>query len=491
MNRWLVVSAALLFIGSNLVFAVGLQWIPALVVIFGVAASVILVCQRVSPAKAYFLDAPIDWRLLIFCLTLAVALLLLGGETHLLYPNSDWMIRDAVLGDLTLRGAPVYYRYHGVEYFLRAPLGMYLLPATVGKIFGLQGAHIALLAQNALLCGIILYVVGSLAGGWRLVLLMVVFSGLDILPALYDQFLRSPGVIRPDLELWKYSSHVTQLFWAPNHALPGFFFATLCLLALKEEVDLAILGSLFAALLIWSPLAVLPGLVYMPLLAWRVREGLFASKRLWLGVIAAAAFLPVVYYLTTGASSLSHGIMRLSPGLYAAFIVVELPSAFFLVWLWDRVEPSVRGLLIASIAILLILPFFNFGPLNDLEMRASIPPLFILAFVFAGVALNVRPDEKWPKKAVFWIVSLGAFTPGLEIKNVALERSFAISGCDLLTASLQLDARGAPANYVAPVEAAPAGLMRAAPDPASTLGARPCWPDHPLRAYLPPLPPAD
>lgn len=396
-----------------------------------------------------------------------------------------------MLGDLTLREAPVYYRYHGVEYFLRAPVGMYLLPAIVGKIFGVQGAHLALLAQNALLCGIILYVVGSLAGGWRLVLLMVVFSGLDILPALYDQFLRSPGAVRPDLELWKYSSHVTQLFWAPNHALPGFFFATLCLLALKEEVDLAILGSLFAALLIWSPLAVLPGLVYMPLLAWRVRERLFASKRLWLGVIAAAAFLPVVYYLTIGAASLSHGTTTLSPGLYAAFIFIELPSAFFLIWLWDRVEPSVRGLLIASIAILLILPFFNFGPLNDLEMRASIPPLFILAFVFADVALKLRPDEIWPKKAVFWIVSLGAFTPGLEVKNVALEKSFAISGCNLLTASLQLDARGVQGSYIAPLDAAPAGLLRATSDPASTLGAKPCWPDHPFRAQLPPLPTAE
>jgi hypothetical protein len=491
MNRWLFVFAALLFIASNLVFAISLQWAPAVLVTFGVAGSAFLVCQRASPARALFLDAPIDGRLLALCLALATILLLLGGETHLIYPNSDWMIRDAVLGDLTLRGAPVHYLYRGVEYFLRAPLGMYLLPATAGKILGVHGAHLALLAQNALLCGIIFYIVGSLAGGWRLVLLMTVFSGLDILPALYDHFLRSPGAVRPDLELWKYSSHVTQLFWAPNHALPGFFFATLCLLALREEVDLAILGVLFAALLIWSPLAVLPGLIYMPLFARRDRARLLTSKRLWFGVLTAAAFLPVAYYLTVDATSLSHGIATLSLGLYAVFIIVEIPHVFFLVWLRDRVAPSVRGLLIASIAILLILPFFNFGPFNDLEMRASIPPLFILAFVFADVALKLRPDEKWPKKAVFWIISLGAFTPGLEIRDVVSEQSFAISSCDLLTASLQLDARGTPANYVARVDAAPASLMRAAPDPAFSIIAKPCWPDHPLREKLPPLPPAE
>ncbi|MFY9628888.1 MAG: hypothetical protein WAK03_12170, partial [Methylocystis sp.] len=111
MNRWLFVFAALLFIASNLVFAISLQWAPAVLVTFGVAGSAFLVCQRASPARALFLDAPIDGRLLALCLALATILLLLGGETHLIYPNSDWMIRDAVLGDLTLRGAPVHYLY--------------------------------------------------------------------------------------------------------------------------------------------------------------------------------------------------------------------------------------------------------------------------------------------------------------------------------------------------------------------------------------------
>jgi hypothetical protein len=487
-NRWLVVFAAFVFLGSNLVFAFSLQWAPALAIAFGAALSALLVWRRASPEQAPFLDAPIDARLLAFCLALATAILLLGGETHLVYPNLDWMIRDAALGDLTRRDAPIYYSYHGVQYFLRAPLGMYLLPAAAGKIIGAHGAHVALLAQNALLCGTVFYIVGSMSGGWRLVLLVAVFSGLDILPAFYDMLLRSPGAPRPDVDLWKYSSHITQLFWAPNHALPGFFFAALCLLAARKEVDLAFPGVMFAALLIWSPLAILPGLVYMPLLAWPLSWRLLATQRLWLGVLAAIAFLPVASYLTIDANSLSHGVSALNPWLYLLFIVIEIPCAFFLLWLWDRVATPLRGLLIASIGILLILPFFNFGPLNDLEMRASIPPLFILAFVFADVALKLRQDEIWPKKAFFWMVALGGLTPELELKGVLIHPSYAISSCDLLTASLQMDPKGIPQHYLAKVDAAPGWLMRPAPNPASALGSEPCWPDHPMRANLQPIP---
>lgn len=116
---------------------------------------------------------------------------------------------------------------------------------------------------------------------------------------------------------------------------------------------------------------------------------------------------------------------------------------------------------------------------------------FQVAFVFADVALTLPPDDKWPRKAVFWIVALGAFTPGLEVRRALTHPSFPISACDLLTAAHQLDASGAPANYFARVDSAPPGHMRAAPDPALTIGAKPCWPDHPLRAQLPPIPPAE
>jgi len=74
---------------------------------------------------------------------------------------------------------------------------------------------------------------------------------------------------------------------------------------------------------------------------------------------------------------------------------------------------------------------------------------FQVAFVFADVALTLPPDDKWPRKAVFWIVALGAFTPGLEVRRALTHPSFPISACDLLTAAHQLDASGAPANYFA------------------------------------------
>ncbi|QGM47851.1 hypothetical protein [Methylocystis heyeri] len=493
-NRWLVVLAAFVFLGSNLVFAFSLQWAPALSLICGALVSAALVWRQGPGAESTFFNAPIDGRLWAFCAALGVALALLGGETHFLYANLDWLIRDAVLGDLTHREAPVHYQYQGVEYFLRAPIGMYLLPATVGKFLGLQASHGALLAQNALLCAITLYIVGSLAGGWKLVLLMVVFSGADVVPNLTTFFLHPhSGGLPDDFELWngqiQYTSHLAQLFWVPNHALPGWFFGALCLLAVQGEVDLAVLGVCFAAAMIWSPLAILPGLVYLPYLAWRTGSRLFSSTRLWLGIGAGAAFLPVAIYLTIEAAAVPHGLLPIGAGLYLVFICVEIPQAFLLIWLWGQVRSSVKGLLAASIAILLVLPLFSFGPYNDLVMRGSIAPLFILAFAFSDVALRGPPDRIWQEKAVFWIVSLGLFTPVLELKRALVHPAFAISSCNFLTASHQLDSGGgAPTNYLARVETAPANFLRATTDAALTVTAKPCWPDHPLRALLAPLP---
>jgi len=71
----------------------------------------------------------------------------------------------------------------GCDLHSAAPLGMYMFPASVGHVFGLLGAHIALLAQNALVLGIYIlspYVTSaSLAASG----VLIFFSGLSIVGA--------------------------------------------------------------------------------------------------------------------------------------------------------------------------------------------------------------------------------------------------------------------------------------------------------------------
>ena len=67
-------------------------------------------------------------------------LCLLGGQGHLLYAAEDWLIRDAVVADLSASALPAY-AWNGATWVLRAPLGMYLLPGALGRLAGLGAAH--------------------------------------------------------------------------------------------------------------------------------------------------------------------------------------------------------------------------------------------------------------------------------------------------------------------------------------------------------------
>ncbi|TDX67385.1 hypothetical protein EDE12_101930 [Methylosinus sp. sav-2] len=480
-NLLLLQLGVLVFLLSNAALAFGFRAIAATPILAGCALAAFLLFSF-RPKQNGLLAAPIDTKTLTACLALAVALLLLGGETHLFYANLDWLVRDAVLSDLTRQGFPLFYRYEGQDYLLRAPLGMYLIPATIGHYAGLVGAHIAMLAQNALLLGLCLYFIAKLAGARAapFLALFILFSGLDILPQLLHEGLELPD----HLEWWnssiQYSSHVTQLFWVPNHALPGWWAALLLLLLAREEIDLALLAILFAASLLWSPLAAVGAAPLIGFCALRLRHALFS----WRNIAAAAAglcFLPIALYLTVDAESVKHGWLAATPGfalLYLAFILVEIPQAAILLAARDAIAKSDRALIGASVVVLLALPFYYFGPNNDLAMRASMPALFLLAFAFAGVAVSTPRDGGRLASLISAIVIVAAATPAMEIKRALVSPAFAISDCDLLTSWRKTDPSIFPTNYLARLEKLPAWLG-AASEARLEIERRSCWPAHP------------
>ena len=78
--------------------------------------------------------APVPLRIVAICVAIAVVACLLGGHGHVFYTPDDWIVRDAVLADLVQHPWPPRYRIDGQDFLLRAPLGLYLVPATVGKV---------------------------------------------------------------------------------------------------------------------------------------------------------------------------------------------------------------------------------------------------------------------------------------------------------------------------------------------------------------------
>ena len=486
------VASAIIFL-PNLLFAARLQPLAAVILFAGGLGSLGFIASRAEPPPGSILAEALSVPRLLVSVALALGLLVLGGEGHLMFANWDWLWRDAVLSDLVRAPFPPTYDVGGETFFLRAPLGMYMLPALIGRLSGLGGAHAALLAQNTLLLGLILYMLATIAGR-RATLAVVVFlsfSGLDVVGTVLIWLARgnalSDFVLPSHIESWiglQYSSVVTQVFWVPNHALPSYWLALLALLCARRELALAELGVVLTASLFWSPFAFIGTLPFAAYLLARDARLIAASSRFRLALAIALCFLPVAFYLKIDAGQVPHAFLLFQPFMafmIALFLVIEIPHVAIVRLTFKDLDPTIKGVTVVAIVTLLVLPTMRLGLANDLVMRASIPALTLLAFAFAealAVAWRTAPGLC----AVGGLLALiGAVTPGQEINRALTFRSFAISDCNLVTVWKTLEpSEPSLENYLAGRSRVPAWLMKPVPSvPAVDQPASVCWPDIP------------
>ncbi len=496
-NAHVFLLASLFFLTPNAVFAISLEPLPAAMVIAGCLAIV----AGLWPARqaALQLAAPVGARQFALCVAGGLALCLLGGEGHFFYSPSDWLVRDAVLADLVRDGPKALYQIDGQIYLLRAPLGMYLAPAAAGRLLGLPAAHLALLGQNAVIFGSILYLASLLAETRKVafLLLMALSSGLDVLGAGLAEAIEAArtgaffAVL--DIEWWpkyffahplQYSSFVTQLFWAPNHLAPGVWVALLVLLHARGEIGFATLLLSCAPLFLWSPLAVMGAAPFVGFFALRAPARRLDAARSVLVAAAIVGFSPVALYLLLDSGAVPSEWLILRQGfigIYFIFILFEIPQAAVVLYAWRRTDAVDRGPLLLALALLLVIPLYSLGQFNDFAMRASIPALFLLAFSFARVAVSTPRDGGVLPTTIAALVLLGATTPTLRVVE-ALKGSYAVSDCNLATAWSKIAPTPLLTNYWARIEKVPGWMISldAAPAPL-TVEARKCWPDHRLR----------
>ncbi len=483
----LVIGGALFFLASNLLFAINLRLAPGLIVCAGCFGGAFVIL-RVASRNA-FLSTPLHPRFFTICMVTGFALNLLGGQGHLFYATEDWLIRDAVLADLSAMNLPAY-AWKGETWILRAPLGMYILPGAFGRLAGLGAAHALMLLQNACLTGCALYLIAEAFGRRTIGFLgiFVFFSGLDYLGSFAFHGLYG----LPDhLEWWnpffQYSSFVTQLFWVPNHALPGWWFAALLALHLRGGGLAPILLVVFAATLLWSPLAMMGALPFVVFVLLREPRIMLTPANV-LACAAGAAFLPVVIYLQVDAGSVASGWMiaeDMFPFSYLAFIAIEIPHAIFVAPYALAKRPSWNGALLLAILMLLVIPVYWLGPGNDFAMRVSIIPLVILGACFATRALDLNESKDPIRFVILIILVLGAVTPLVEIVRNIRKPAYAISPCDLISSWRQQESAddGNLNHYMIRADHMPGWLLAPPPTVRPRLReTESCWLDHPTLA---------
>lgn len=416
----------------------------------------------------------------LIAIAAALAWTSLGGAGHFVYANADWPTRDTVLRDLVLTAwPPSYGTLDGTDIILRSPVAYYLPAASLGKVLGLESADFLLFLWTTLGVGLFLMIALSSARTPRKVivalLVIVFFSGMDIVGALLFRLPR-PG-LTDHLEWWtglfQYSANTTQLFWVPNHALPGWLVAALIYKNWKNPEFLKIAPIALAVTPLWSPLPTIGLAPFAILLAWHhLREGTWRAGVLpwaWLGAVATLA--ATGYYLTLDGTRIPSGwtanYVNSLGGLaimYAAFVFFEFGFLTLTIWRIRR-----DALIAVSFLTLLLLPLYRFGPGNDLAMRASIPALTILCLSAIDALSEVNWSER-PKLAVplLFCLTIGSVTAIHEIARAGLfPRWQPALGRNLIEMS-----RGLPPHYVARLNAPLLGWAMRSPAPVPGLAVR-------------------
>jgi hypothetical protein len=371
------------------------------------------------------------------CVGLAAIVMLFGGEGRFFYANEDWQVRDAVLHDMVRWPWPFAYTGFATPQILRAPIGMYLLPALAGKLGGQVASDLTLLAQNSLVLGSIL-ALGSCfydSARQRLIASVVVllFSGMDTVGAL----LLRPNFLLPvtnGIDSWariQFSSHLTQAFWVPQHAIAGWLGGLLYMLWRSRKLPLASYLAMLPLIALWSPLGLMGA---MPFGALAGLETIW-RKQLRYADIALPALALVLSFASLAYMRSDTGRVgaMLFPIKTEIYLIVELTEVVFLlpaIMLMTRGGRFGIATLAVAVGFLLLCPFLVIGHNFDFMMRASIPSLAILSVLAADVV--VYRSASFLGRVLIAELAIGAMTPAREVaRAVVFQASPAPSACDV------------------------------------------------------------
>ncbi|MDL5365517.1 hypothetical protein QSH18_07860 [Xanthomonas sp. NCPPB 2654] len=349
------------------------------------------------------------------------------------FPNSDWFKHFGVLRFLVdnefLTGTAPGYDGSTMRYYL----GWYVVPALLTKAIG-QASMMWILGTWTT-AGLYLFfrTAAQLSDSarWRYALpaVFLAFSGADALGSSITEFSIGP---KWHIEWWagwvQYSSMITDIFWAPQHALSAWLGAALALRLKDNNASLVAFPLATATILMWSPFSAI-GLA--PFYLWTMARSA-RSLRL-VEMVSAAGMLAVtviiLLYLRAGdgATSMVFVTVLESPCLklgpcytapnYLSFLAIEILG--FLIILHFLARGRSAFLWIATV-MLLLLPFAKFGGANDLNLHASIPPLALIA-VCVWQALQQAPSAA--AFALGCLLAAGAATPLGEIRRSFLMTS--------------------------------------------------------------------
>lgn len=326
------------------------------------------------------------------------------------YQTPDYLMRNSRLDDLVQFDWPVHY---GPDSNFVYYVGYSLPAAAIGKWFGYELAVASQLFWARF--GVVLACRwASILSGWKhgicLVLVIIFFGPMDVVGVLWMILTKLPPSITltaqdaihlliddPDgLHFWasrsvgfflgNFLSNTYQLYWAPQHIIPGWL--CMCLLTdlfLKKQFRHFLF--IFSLLCLWSPLVML-AMVLFPLCALLSHSPIKHREWLTASNLLAAPLLTLLFMLFyAGGSALTNP----NGWTFTKIDILQHWDAMLLFYAltWGIYAVAVIPLLRASNAhekiwfaalflTLLLLPLYVYGAYSDLLCRGAAPIMFLL-----------------------------------------------------------------------------------------------------------------
>ncbi len=324
-------------------------------------------------------------------LILAAGAVWLSGILPPFAENSDWHKHYALFNLMASHSWPPVVAMDDGIATLRYSLSYYVFPALAAKCLGILALPASIFTWTVL--GVYLVLVLAFGRGSSPGIALIqgciflLFSGADIIGTYLSRnvwVLPSPEFPPFHIEWWStfgvYASSITNLFWAPQHAIAGWISVFLVLRYPLQSVQTA--GIIIATLSVWSPFCAVG---IFPSLLWAtIKTGyreLFTRANL---IAAPILLLCAAMFLSKESAGIPRSFIwdqaHISISVWFAFIVLEFGAIALILAI---INSQKRLLIAVHAAFLLVISLFSVGSANDLLMRASIPSLGLLAALSA------------------------------------------------------------------------------------------------------------
>lgn len=389
-GKYLERSAYIWIFAAIVIFAVGFLK-PYLAIIASIAIGAALYKVFTIPNDTEFF---VGKKMFVSAGIIIILWMILCGQEGIVFQPADWNGRNAQLEDLVAYTWPVYYSDGSAFTYY---IGHFLVPALIGKMFGLGAARVALMIYTTIGVYIIwLYIVkitnaNNAIKQTIVLLLLIFFSQADNLHNIVSNFFNSVFSMNAQKINFGFTNNSSSFACVFNQITCAFL--VLCIFfdddtKVENFIVLGVPMLLFSPFMLCGVFVLVAAATVKQIIHYRKNILIFAKKLFSVQnlCIAIVIFPILLLYLSGNIFSPKPDSLKFSFVSYSGRISVYILFVLFEFLIYSiLLYPSNKKNVYFYVAnaILLILPFCKMGVYNDFVTRISSIGLFVIMIMSA------------------------------------------------------------------------------------------------------------